>query len=107
MKEFYYIVGEKFHRDGKQNDTEKFADEIDAACAEQIFDKRLSGTWERIVGNDFTAPVVVNFQPEFTTLEIVSDDQTIPIIGSYSSVANINVSYNEQSHLYNLTIIIV
>ena len=39
MKEFYYIVGEKFYRDGKQNDTEKFADEIDAACAEQIFDK--------------------------------------------------------------------
>ena len=39
VKEFYYIVGEKFYRDGKQNDTEKFADEIDAACAEQIFDK--------------------------------------------------------------------
>ena len=74
---------------------------------EQIFDKRLSGTWERIIGNDFTAPVVENFHPEFTTLEIVSGDQTIPIIGSYSSVANINVSYNEQSHLYNLTIIIV
>ena len=74
---------------------------------EQIFDKRLSGTWERIVGNDFSAPVVENFQQEFTTLEIVSDDQTIPIIGSYSSIANINVSYNEQSHLYNLTIIIV
>lgn len=74
---------------------------------EQIFDNRLSGTWERIVGNDFSAPVVENFQPEFTTLEIVSGEQTIPIIGSYSSVANINVSYNEQSHLYNLTIIIV
>lgn len=74
---------------------------------EQIFDNRLSGTWERIVGNDFSAPVVENFQPEFTTLEIVSDEQTIPIIGSYSSIANINVSYNEQSHLYNLTIIIV
>ena len=74
---------------------------------EQIFDNRLSGTWERIVGNDFTVPVIENFQPEFTTLEIVSGEQTIPIIGSYSSVANINVSYNEQSHLYNLTIIIV
>ena len=74
---------------------------------EQIFDNRLSGTWERIVGNDFSVPVVENFQQEFTTLEIVSGEQTIPIIGSYSSVANINVSYNEQSHLYNLTIIIV
>lgn len=74
---------------------------------EQIFDNRLSGTWERIVGNDFSAPVVENFQQEFTTLEIVSGEQTIPIIGSYSSIANINVSYNEQSHLYNLTIIIV
>ena len=74
---------------------------------EQIFDNRLSGTWERIVGNDFSAPVVENFQQEFTTLEIVSGEQTIPIVGSYSSIANINVSYNEQSHLYNLTIIIV
>ena len=25
VKEFYYIVGEKFYRDGKQNDAEKFA----------------------------------------------------------------------------------
>lgn len=74
---------------------------------EQIFDNRLSGTWERIVGNDFSAPVVENFQQDFTTLEVVSDEQTIPIVGSYSSVSNINVSYNEQSHLYNLTIIIV